>query len=122
VFGVAATRPEQSAQNILDMAYETDYIAPMLYPSHWNVGEYGISDPERDPYEIVKRSLRDFQQQVTRTGRPLVPWIQHFSLNVTYTTDDVVAQVRAAKDMGYDSWMMWDPTVTYDPVALERSG
>lgn len=121
VFGVAATRPEQSAQNILAMAYHTDYIAPMLYPSHWNVGEYGIPDPERQPYEIIKRSLRDFQQQVTRTGRPLVPWIQHFSLNLTYGTEQVVAQVQAAREMGYDSWMMWDPAVTYDTEALRRS-
>lgn len=121
VFGVAATRPEQSGQNILAMAYHTDYVAPMLYPSHWNVGEFGIPDPEREPYEIVKRSLRDFQQAVTRTGRPLVPWIQHFSLRVTYGTEDVVAQVQAVKDTGYDSWMMWDPLVTYDVKALEES-
>ncbi|MBI2170036.1 MAG: hypothetical protein HYU28_11150 [Actinobacteria bacterium] len=121
VFGVAATRPEQSGQNILDMAYHTDYIAPMLYPSHWNVGEYGISDPEMEPYEIVKRSLRDFRQGVFRTGRPLVPWIQHFSLDVVYTTEDVVAQVKAVADMGFTSWMMWDPVVTYDADALEQS-
>lgn len=121
VFGVAATRPEQSGQNILAMAYETDYIAPMLYPSHWNVGEFGISDPEREPYQIVRRALKDFRQAVTRTGRPLVPWIQHFSLNVTYGTEDVVAQVQAVKEMGYTSWMMWDPLVTYDPEALDQS-
>lgn len=121
VFGVAVSRPEQSGQNILGMAYHTDYIAPMLYPSHWNVGEYGISDPEREPYEIIKRSLGEFRQAVTRTGRPLVPWIQHFSLNVTYSTDEVVAQVRAAEEMGFGSWMMWDPAVSYDVAALEQS-
>ena len=121
VFGVAVSRPEQSGQNILGMAYHTDYIAPMLYPSHWNVGEYGIPDPEREPYEIIKRSLAEFRQAVNRTGRPLVPWIQHFSLNVTYATDEVVAQVQAAKDMGFASWMMWDPNVTYDMDALEAS-
>lgn len=122
VFGVAATRPEQSAQNILQMAYHTDYIAPMLYPSHWNAGEYGVDDPESQPYEIVKRSLDDFQRQVHRTGRPLVPWIQHFSLRVTYGASEIEAQVRAAREMGYESWMMWDPQVTYDADALRALG
>lgn len=120
VFGIAATRPEQIAQNVLGMAGNSDYIAPMLYPSHWNSGEYGLADPERDPYEIVKRSLRDFRQQVTRTGRPLVPWLQHFSLGVEYGIEDIRAQIQAAEDMGYSSWMMWDPAVTYNAEALRR--
>jgi hypothetical protein len=113
VFGVAATRPEQISQNVLEMASHTDYIAPMLYPSHWNDGEYGVPAPESQPYEIVSRSLRDFQQQVNRTGRPLVPWLQHFSLRVRYGPDEVRAQVRAAREAGIRSWMLWDPAVTY---------
>ena len=121
VFGIAATRPEQIAQNVLEMAGHTDYIAPMLYPSHWNVGEYGLSDPEQEPYEIIKRSMGDFRQQVQRTGRPLVPWIQHFSLDVRYGSEDVVAQTRAARDMGFNGWLMWDPDVTYDAKALAGS-
>ena len=35
VFGVAATRPLEVSQDIPAMARESDYIAPMLYPSHW---------------------------------------------------------------------------------------
>lgn len=118
VFGIAATRPEQIGQNILDMAGNTDYIAPMLYPSHWNVGEYGLEDPEKEPYEIIRRSMRDFKQAVTRTGRPLVPWLQHFTLNVTYEVDDIIAQREAAAEMGYEGWLMWDPAVTYNADAL----
>ncbi len=118
VFGVAATRPEQIAQNILAMAGHTDYTAPMLYPSHWNPGEYGVENPESQPYEIVKRSLRDFEQQVARTGRPLVPWLQHFSLDVEYGPAEIRAQIRATAEVSHNGWMMWDPGVTYDAEAL----
>lgn len=122
VFGVAATRPEQTGQDILAMAGHTDYIAPMLYPSHWAKGEYRLEDPEREPYEIVRRALRDFRQQVARTGRPLVPWLQHFSLNVEYGPAEILAQVQAVRDaIGSRSWFMWDPAVTYDAAVLARA-
>ncbi|HVM39520.1 MAG TPA: putative glycoside hydrolase, partial [Acidimicrobiia bacterium] len=120
VFGIAATRPEQIAQDILAMASNADYIAPMLYPSHWNPGEYGVADPDRQPYDIVFRSLRDFRQQVARTGRPLVPWLQHFSLGSTYTTAEIRAQVRASRDQDSNGWLMWDPGVTYNPEGLRE--
>ncbi len=45
VFGIAATRGEQIAQDIPGMAKVVDYIAPMIYPSHWAKGEYGVSHP-----------------------------------------------------------------------------
>lgn len=118
VFGIAATRPEQIGQDILAIAGHSDYVAPMLYPSHWNPGEYGVEDPESQPYDIVKASLRDFQQQVQRTGRPIVPWLQHFSMRVVYGPEEIRAQIRAAREMGYDSWFMWDPGVTYDAETL----
>ena len=60
VFGIAATRPGEIAQDIGLIAREVDYVAPMLYPSHWAPGEYGVADPNADPYGIVRRSLEDF--------------------------------------------------------------
>src|SRR5699024_9041677 len=40
VYGIAASRPEQIAQDIPAMAEHVDYVAPMIYPSHWGPGEY----------------------------------------------------------------------------------
>src|SRR4029078_746831 len=62
VFGVAATRPEEVAQDIPMMASHLDYVAPMVYPSHWGPGEYGVADPNAQPYDIVQRSLGYFQR------------------------------------------------------------
>ncbi len=69
VFGVAATRPTEVAQDIPAMARESDYVAPMVYPSHWGPGEYNVANPNSEPYEIVLRSLRDFRQADAGHGR-----------------------------------------------------
>jgi hypothetical protein len=62
VFGVSATRPKEVGQDIGAMARYVDYVAPMVYPSHWGPGEYGVADPNAQPYAIVNRSLKDFQK------------------------------------------------------------
>lgn len=118
VFGIAATRPEEIAQDVPAMAREVDYIAPMLYPSHWGPGEYGLSHPNAEPYEIVRRSLEDFETAVEGTGARVVPWLQDFTLGVEYGPAEVKAQIRAARDAGVNEFLLWDPAVTYTAKAL----
>jgi hypothetical protein len=118
VFGISVTRPDEVAQDIPAMAREVDYLSPLIYPSHWNDGEYGVSDPNRQPYLIVKRSLADFKTAVAGTGARLVPWLQDFSLGVTYGPAQVRAQIDAARSDGVDEFLLWDASVTYDAAGL----
>ena len=119
VFGVAATRPLEVAQDIPAMARESDYVAPMVYPSHWGPGEYDVANPNSEPYEIVLRSLRDFRRQTRGTGARVVPWLQDFTLGVTYGPAEVRSQIQAARRDGIDEFILWDPTVTYTSEALD---
>ena len=121
VFGVAATRPLEVAQDIPALARESDYIAPMVYPSHWGPGEYNVAAPNSQPYEIVLRSLREFAEQTHGTGARVVPWLQDFTLGVAYGEAEVAAQIRAARRAGIDEFLLWDPEVTYTADALERN-
>ncbi len=118
VFGVAATRPQEVAQNIPMMARNLDYVAPMVYPSHWGPGEYGVADPNAQPYDIVNRSLKDFNIDVKGTGARVVPWLQDFSLGVTYGPTEVKAQIDAAHADGIDEFVLWSPSVVYDGAGL----
>ena len=68
VFGIAATRPTEVAQDIPEIARRVDYVAPMVYPSHWGPGEYDVANPNASPYEIVARSLADFQSKLVPNG------------------------------------------------------
>jgi hypothetical protein len=118
VFGVAASRPQDVAQNIPMMAREIDYIAPMVYPSHWSPGEYGVENPNAQPYDIVRVALQEFQKDVRGTGARLVPWLQDFSLGVTYGPEEVRAQIRAARELGIDEWILWNPEARYTGEAF----
>jgi hypothetical protein len=121
VFGVAATRPREVAQDIPRMAREVDFIAPMLYPSHWGPGEYDVADPNGQPYEIVRRSTADFVKQVRGTGARVVNWLQDFSYGRTYGPAEVRAQIRASRDAGVDEFILWDAAVVYTADALDAN-
>ncbi|MGP3982443.1 putative glycoside hydrolase [Streptomyces sp. KR80] len=122
VFGIAVTRPLEIAQDIGKLAKACDYIAPMIYPSHWNPGEYGVADPNAQPYAITKRSLADFKQQTKGTNAQIIPWIQDFSMGIAYGDKEVAAQIRGAADNGIKSFLLWNPGVRYHGGALARIG
>jgi peptidoglycan/xylan/chitin deacetylase (PgdA/CDA1 family) len=118
VFGVAATRPKEVAQDIPMMAEHVDYVSAMVYPSHWGPGEYGVRNPNAQPYDIVLQSLQDFQKDVRGTGARVVPWLQDFSLGVDYGRAQVGAEIQGARDAGIDEYLLWDPAATYTAAAL----
>ncbi len=80
----------------------------MLYPSHYNKPEYGIADPEKEPYKTVSVSLNDAKRRIKGTGAKLRPWLQDFTLRVPYTPAEVRAQIEAVEDAGVDEWLLWN--------------
>ncbi|GAB0107759.1 putative glycoside hydrolase [Nocardia sp. JMUB6875] len=118
VFGIAATRPDEIAQDIPSMARYVDYLAPMLYPSHWHAGEYDVANPNSQPYDIIFRSLQDFRARTAGTNAQIIPWLQDFSLGVAYGDAEVRAQIDATYAAGYNGFFLWNPSVTYHPGAI----
>jgi len=99
-----------------------DYVAPMVYPSHYSSGFYGISKPAQYPYEVVKNSMvRAVERAVMSTTSPskLRPWLQDFDLGADYTPTMVRAQIQATYDSGLNSWMLWNAGSIYTKEALE---
>lgn len=121
VFGIAADRPDAVGQDVPRIARSVDYIAPMLYPSHWVNGEYNVKNPNKQPYDIVKAALADFQAKTAGTGVALMPWLQDFSLGQTYGPAEVRAQMDAAASLGVPDWLLWNAGVTYTVGALDAS-
>ncbi len=119
VYGIAATRPTQIAQNINAMAEHLDYVSPMVYPSHWGPGEYDVAEPNRQPYDIVHAVLEDFKSEVEGTGARVVPWLEDTEYRAWNRPEQVREQIRATEDRGIDEWLMWDPSVRYTPEAYE---
>jgi len=119
VFGIAATQPDSVAQPIPAMAQHLAYVAPMVYPSHWARGEYGVAHPDAQPYDIVAASLPAFQEAVEGTDAKVIPWLQDFTLGVRYGPDEVRAQIDAGASLGIDGFFLWDPSATYTGAALD---
>ena len=44
-----------------------DYIAPMVYPSHYNKGFAGLSNPNNDPYKVVYTSMAEAVRRAIAT-------------------------------------------------------
>lgn len=117
-----------------------DYVAPMVYPSHYPPHFNGWKDPNKVPYELIKfvmngaltKSNRLYVEVSTSTAsstpnqalmkrvKPtqLRPWLQDFDYPVPYTADMVRKQIQATYDVGLTSWMLWDPSNKYTPEAL----
>lgn len=98
-----------------------DFVAPMVYPSHYPSGYAGYKNPATYPYEVVKRAMLSGVSRakvINQDTDKIRPWLQDFDLGATYTKDMVRAQMRATYDSGLDSWMLWDPSNKYTPEAL----
>ncbi|MDQ4068803.1 MAG: putative glycoside hydrolase, partial [Actinomycetota bacterium] len=121
VFGIAADRPDAVGQDIPQIARHVDYVAPMLYPSHWVPGEYGVANPNKQPFDIIKATLADFQAKTAGTGARLVPWLQDFTMGHPYGPGEVRAQIDAAASLGVADWLLWNAGATYTRGALDAS-
>ena len=118
VFGLAATRDLGIGQKPSRLARYVDAVYPMVYPSHFNAGEYGIADPNANPGQTVTDALLYFEADLRGSNARLVPWLQDFSLGRTYTTADLQAQVDAARSANTRGFLLWNPLGLYTPHAL----
>jgi hypothetical protein len=106
-------------QRVVEVAQRTDFISPMVYPSHYNAGEYNIKVPEANPGDTVTKSLEDFKKKMAGTDCGLRPWLQDFSLRIAYSPDMVRRQIDATEALGIKQWLLWDPDCTYSEAALK---
>lgn len=116
-----------------------DYIAPMVYPSHYPRGFNGYKNPNDEVYGVVKYSMDkaveravatttkiySFGYERIGTSTPAIyskpsldpnvlrPWLQDFDYGGDYGPEEVRAQIQAAYDAGLHSWMLWAPSNHY---------
>lgn len=119
VFGIAAHSPQDVAQDIPAISAHVDYVSPMVYPSHWGPGEYGVDNPNGRPYEIVRASVADFVRLTQGSDAVVIPWLQAFSLGHNYGPGEVKAQMAASNDAGAPSFLLWNAACTYGSSGLE---
>ncbi len=125
VFGLTATVTDGDlgiGQVWEDFANVADVVLPMVYPSHYTRGAFGFKSPNANPYAVVRLALTD---ALARSRAPnaaqIRPYLQAFTLGrrlPRYTPTEIREQIRAAKDLGIDSWVLWNPRSVYQRAAL----
>ena len=118
VFGLSATRNLGIGQFPRRLARYLDVIYPMVYPSHYVPGEFGLDDPNQVPGQVVAASLADFREQLKGTNAKIIPWLQDFSYGRTYTAEDVKVQIDAARRSGSPGFLLWNAGGIYTEEAL----
>lgn len=106
-------------QDITKIKDYVDFISPMIYPSHYTSGMYGIDDPDSEPYKLIKRSLEDAIEKLGDESHKLRPWLQDFSLNSHYTEKEIRAQINAVEELGIEGWTLWSPSSSYTIEAFK---
>tara|TARA_B100000745_G_scaffold49034_1_gene29348 strand:- start:2047 stop:3264 length:1218 start_codon:yes stop_codon:yes gene_type:complete len=124
IFGMTTTNYDDlNIGQVLERALpHFDYIAPMVYPSHYPKNFIGLSNPAAHPYEVIKYSMDRAHERTllaSTTPAQLRPWYQDFDLGADYTAELVRAQITAGYDAGVDSWMLWAPSNRYTKGALK---
>ena len=118
-------------QNIDDAMPYFDYIAPMVYPSHYNKGFNGHTNPAEFPYDVVYTSMLKAEQRLKTFNKSTTtikmvesqfrPWLQDFDLGADYDAVKIRAQIQATYDAASTTeagWMLWAPTNIYTKDAL----
>lgn len=127
VFGTIMGSEEDAAavgQEYEDMAEHLDYICPMIYPSHYGPGNFGIANPDAQPYDTIRHALKDSMtllkasKKEDRSQAVVRPWLQDFTASylkdyIDYGDEQVRQQIQAVYDSGYDEWILWDAGVSY---------
>jgi hypothetical protein len=118
LFGLAATRDLGVGQSPKRLGRHLDAIYPMVYPSHYVRGEYGLVEPEAFPGRTVGSALIDYKHKLRGKKVRIVPWLQDFSLRRPYGLTEVRDQVDAARRQRTAGFMLWNPEGLYTEEAL----
>lgn len=112
-------------QDYVDIAERSDYICPMIYPSHYcKYTPCGIVDPDLEPYKTVhtcmKLSNNMFEKIEKKELKARVrPYLQAFTAvwlkkHLQYGKSEIDAQINAVKDSGVvGQWGLFDMAGRY---------
>ena len=98
-----------------------DVVLPMVYPSLYPHGSFGIRIPNAEPYRTIfialsSARMRDDKMGI-RTPEHVRPWLQAFTLGAPhYGPAELEQEKKAVYDAGYDGWVLWNPGSKYDEM------
>jgi len=124
VYGVIATYitdKDDIGQTWEKITSAVDYIYPMIYPSHYGPGFFGISVPDARPEDTILNALDNAIKRNATVKNPadIRPWLQGFTAtwvkgHINYTYMQVREQIDTAAKMGIEEFFVWNAGNEYD--------
>lgn len=130
VFGLVATVEDdlQIGQYWEAVSNVTDYICPMMYPSHYANGSYKIAIPDANPYKTMYYSGLDCAKRNANIKTPAIirPWIQDFTAawvrgHISYKEKQIRDQLRGLKENGIEEFLLWNAANRYTEVDYNQT-
>ena len=126
IFGLtaAATGDLGIGQVWEDFITVADVVLPMVYPSHYYRGSYGLAVPNAEPYRVVRHALMEAieRSRPVANAATIRPYLQAFTLGrrkPRYTPHEIREQIRAAEELGIETWVLWNPRSVYQRDSLK---
>lgn len=100
-------RVDPIGQNLEDLMPHADVLSPMVYPSHYESARYW-----HDPYGTVHNELA-LGLERGLTMRPFLQAFERYRPTEMSQPTYVAEQIRAARDLGFDGYLFWNPQGKY---------
>ncbi|MDD5372226.1 MAG: putative glycoside hydrolase [Sulfurimonas sp.] len=118
IYGDTCWREDDTGigQKIESLSKHADYIAPMLYPSGFAQGSFGVKYPADYPYITIYKSIKNIEGKID--SKRVRPWLQSFKdyahSRREYKKFEIREQIKATDDIKTSGWMMWSPSSKYN--------
>lgn len=133
LFGTVIGNPTdvgKVGQDYVELASAADALCPMIYPSHYGPGVFGLDVPDAKPYDTIRAALSLSAQELSSLSDEecavVRPWLQDFTAtwvkgHISYGLEEVNSQIQAVYDAGYDEWILWNAKNNYSIVIEEET-
>lgn len=128
---------DNTGQNYGVLAGIVDNLCPMIYPSHYANGTFGLSVPDANPYQTIEGAMKRSDEELALALQNAVsgndvevpleqgvirPWLQCFTAtwvegHISYDSEQVRAQIQAVYDAGCEEFFLWNASNRYQQVA-----
>ena len=109
-------------QDFSQMSKYLDYICPMVYPSHYAEGTFGIKYPHLDAYHIIYKTMKLGLSKIADDSgekrATIRPWLQDFTMKniepyLEYGPNEIRQQIKGANDANVAEWLLWNAAGNY---------
>lgn len=106
-------------QTLGDSVDHVDYIAPMMYPSHYPSGHLGLANPAAHPYAVIDNGMKKGVPYFEGKRAQVRPWIQAFNIGAQYGATNIRAQIDAIEQYPNAGWLLWNAANRYTEAGLK---